>query len=159
MTLDELGRLLREAGLKATPKRRMVAEYLLDSGCARAVEDIRHHLRKRFETLGLPTVYRIAEELTEIGLLARIDLGDRVVRYAACRAHGTGHHHHIVCIKCGSVGVIPKCVFHRQVKALEQTTGFRITGHRLHVEGTCPKCRKALAPGCKPQTASPESEA
>ena len=141
MTLDELDRLLREAGLKATPKRRMVAQYLLDSGDARTVEDIRLHLRKRLATLGLPTVYRIAEELAEIGLLARIDLGDRVVRYAACRAHGTGHHHHIVCVKCGSVGVISKCMFHRQVRALERTTGFRITGHRLHVEGMCPKCR------------------
>ena len=138
---DELGRLLRKGGLKATPKRRMVAEYLLDSGGARTVEDIRHHLRRRLATLGLPTVYRIAEELAGIGLLARIDLGDRVVRYAACGSHGTGHHHHIVCVKCGSVEVMPTCLFQRQVKALEQTTGFRITGHRLHVEGTCPKCQ------------------
>jgi len=142
MEHDELGELLREAGLKATPKRRMVAEYLLDSGYARAVEDIWCHLRKRLATLGLPTVYRIAEELTEIGLLARIDVGDRVVRYAACQAHGTGHHHHIVCTGCGSVGVIPKCGFHRQVDALERTTGFRISGHRLHVEGTCPECQR-----------------
>ena len=139
---DDLGRRLRRVGLKATPKRRMVAEYLLGSGDARTVEDIRRHLRKRMGTLGLPTVYRIAEELAEIGLLARIDLGDRVARYAACRARGTGHHHHIVCLKCGSVEVMPRCLFQRQVKALEQTTGFRITGHRLHVEGMCPNCQR-----------------
>jgi Fe2+ or Zn2+ uptake regulation protein len=136
----EVARLLREGGLKATPKRRMVAEYLLGSGDARTVEDIRRHLRKRLGSLGLPTVYRIVEELAEIGLLARIDLGDRVARYAACRAHGTGHHHHIVCVKCGSVEAMPTCLFQRQVKALEQTTGFRITDHRLHVEGMCPNC-------------------
>ena len=141
MALDELGLLLREAGLKATPKRRMVAEYLLGSGDARTVEDIHRHLRKRMATLGLPTVYRIAEELTDIGLLARIDIGDRVARYAACRTHGTGHHHHIVCTRCGSVEAMPTCLFQRQVKALEQTTGFRITGHRLHVEGMCSNCR------------------
>jgi len=138
---DELCTLLRKGGLKATPKRRMVAEYLLGSGDARTVEDIRRHLRKRLGTLGLPTVYRIAEELAEIGLLARIDLGDRVARYAACRAYGTGHHHHVVCMKCGSVEVMPTCLFQRQVKALEHTTGFRITGHRLQVEGVCPNCQ------------------
>ncbi|HTW91649.1 MAG TPA: Fur family transcriptional regulator [bacterium] len=141
MTPDKLSRLLRDAGLKSTPKRRMVAQYLLGSGDARTVEDIHRHVRRRMATLGLPTVYRIVEELAEIGLLVRIDLGDRVVRYAACSAHGSGHHHHIVCVKCGSVGVIPRCAFHRQVKTLEQTTGFRITGHRLHVEGMCPKCQ------------------
>ena len=148
MTRGELDRLLRDAGLKATPKRRMVARYLLDSDCARAVDEIRRHLRKRLATLGLPTVYRIAEELAGIGLLARIDFGDRVVRYAACRARGSGHHHHIVCVKCGSVGVIPKCDFHRQVKGLEQTTGFRITGHQLHVEGMCPKCQERKGHEC-----------
>jgi Fe2+ or Zn2+ uptake regulation protein len=138
---DELGTLLRKGGLKATPRRRMVAEYLIGSGDARTVEDIRRHLQKRTGTLGLPTVYRIAEELAEIGLLARIDFGDRVARYAACRAHGTGHHHYIVCMKCGSVEVMSTCPFQRQVKSLEKTTGFRITGHRLHVEGMCPNCQ------------------
>ena len=141
MTTEELDDLLRNSGLKATPRRRRVAEYLLAAGSARTPEEVWQHLRRRNRVLGLPTAYRILEELAGIGLLTRVDLADRNLRYAACGAHAAGHHHHIICTNCGSVGVIPTCAFNRQVRSIEQATGFSITSHRLHVEGLCPNCR------------------
>ena len=137
----KLDDILRAAGLKATPRRRRVAQYLFDVGGARTPEEVWRYLRRGKRILGLPTVYRILEELAGIGLLTRVELADRNLRYAACGEHAAGHHHHVVCIKCGTVGVIAGCLFDRQVRAVERSSGFRITSHRLFVEGLCPRCQ------------------
>jgi Fur family ferric uptake transcriptional regulator len=141
MSTAELDRLLRLHGLKATPRRRLVASYLLRQTEARTPDEIRNALRRKSGTLGLPTVYRILEELTQVGLLTRVELPDRNLRYAACHAETGGHHHHVVCTKCGRVGMIPECSFERQIRAAERRSGFRITGHTLQAEGLCPECR------------------
>ena len=141
MSPEKIGELLRSNGLKDTPKRQLVARHVLASRAARTPEQVWHHLRPRLGELGLPTVYRVLQELAEIGIIAEIDLGDRNRRYATCRTTPGIHHHHIVCTKCRSVREIPTCAFNRQVRAIERTTGFRITGHRLQVDGVCPNCR------------------
>jgi len=141
MTTDELNDVLRNAGLKATPRRRRVAEYLLAAGSALTPEEVWRRLRRRNRVLGLPTVYRILDELAGIGLLTRVDLADRNLRYAACRAETGEHHHRIICPTCGRVGTIPDCSFERQIRAVERRSGFRITGHTLQAEGLCPECR------------------
>jgi Fur family ferric uptake transcriptional regulator len=141
MRTAELDRLLRLHGLKATPRRRLVASFLLQQTEARTPDEVRTALRQRSGTLGLPTVYRILEELTRVGLLTRVELRDRNLRYAACRAEAGEHHHHIVCTKCGRVGTIAGCSFERQIRAAERHSGFRVTGHTLQAEGLCPQCR------------------
>ena len=46
------------------------------------------------------SVYRILEELEQAQLVARIEVGHGIVRYEPIR-HGHGHHHHMVCDRCG----------------------------------------------------------
>jgi len=141
MSTAELDRLLRLHGLKATPRRRLVASWLLRQSEALTPDEVRTALRCRSGTLGLPTVYRILEELTSVGLLTRVDMPDRNLRYAACRAETGEHHHHVVCTRCGRVGTIPECSFEQQIQTAERHSGFRITGHTLQAEGLCPECR------------------
>lgn len=52
------------------------------------------------------TIYRNLSDLTEAGLLRRLDLGDKVWRYEVCRAeaeHSEMVHPHFVCTACGDV--------------------------------------------------------
>ena len=144
MTMDESTAAgLRERGLKVTPRRLAVARLLRSRRGAMTPEAVWQRLRPALGSLGLPTVYRILEDLVEAGLLTRVDLGDQVRRYAACRARRGSHHHHTVCVGCGSVGELSDCPVEREVRRLERRTGFRVLSHRLQVEGLCAKCRRA----------------
>jgi Fur family ferric uptake transcriptional regulator len=40
------------------------------------------------------------EELEEIDMVQRVEVGQGIVRYEAVR-EGHGHHHHLVCDRCG----------------------------------------------------------
>jgi Fur family ferric uptake transcriptional regulator len=134
--------VLREKGMKVTPKRLAVADLFRPLRGSMTPEMVWKRLRPKLGALGLPTVYRILEDLVRAGILTRIELADRVLRYAACRAEPGVHHHHLVCVRCGTVSEVEDCAFERHVRGVERRTGFRVTGHRLHVEGLCSKCRQ-----------------
>jgi Fur family ferric uptake transcriptional regulator len=144
MTTDEsVTASLHRQGLKATPKRLAVAQLLLRTRGSMTPEQVWQKLRPRLGELGLPTVYRILEDLVRVGLATRVELADHALRYAACRARPDTHHHHLVCVNCGAVGVVEGCTFEREVSRVEARTGFRVLGHKLQVEGLCADCRKA----------------
>jgi Fe2+ or Zn2+ uptake regulation protein len=142
--MDEAGvrAALHADGLKATPRRLAIAGLLLATGRAETPEAVRARLRPRLGRLGLPTVYRVLEELAGAGLATRVERGDRARSYAACRAEPDTHHHHIVCTGCGRVDVID-CAFPAgERRRVERRTGFRVSGHTMQVEGVCPGCRE-----------------
>lgn len=142
MSLDSVASVLHDHGLKATPRRLAAARLLFDSGRAMTPDEVRDRLRPELGRLGLPTVYRIMDELAGAGLLARVERDDRLLSYAACRAEPGRHHHHLVCTRCGRVEVVG-CGFPAgQRRGIERRTGFRVTGHRMQVEGLCPDCRR-----------------
>lgn len=143
MTTDDTVRTnLRGHGLKATPKRLAVAGLFLSRRGSMTPEAVWQRLRPQLGELGLPTVYRILEDLVRVGLLTRVELEDRVLRYAVCRAEPGTHHHHLVCVSCGDVGEVEGCSFEREVRRVERRTGFRVLSHRLQIDGICSACRR-----------------
>ena len=56
------------------------------------------------------TIYRNLTELTDAGMLARVELGDHVWRFELRRQDGAGGHEeshpHFVCISCGEVSCL-----------------------------------------------------
>ena len=56
------------------------------------------------------TIYRNLTELTEAGILVRVELGDHVWRFELRRADGAGGHEeshpHFVCTSCGEVSCL-----------------------------------------------------
>lgn len=148
MKPEEIGAALHQNGLRNTAKRRAVAGLLLASGKAVTPAEVWQKLRPKLGRLGLPSVYRILEDLTRAGLLTRIRLG-RGLEYAACRVQhderllgrvAAGHHHHLVCVGCGRVEPIACSFPPSQVRRIRRRTGFRVTGHTFQVEGQCPDC-------------------
>ena len=133
---------LRRKGLKATPRRLAVAGLLATTGRALTAETVHARLLPKLGRLGLQTVYRVLEELAEVGLLTRIERADRLRCYAICRAESNVHHHHIVCTDCGRVEVVD-CIFPVGYRRrIERRTGFRVNGHSMQVAGVCPGCQE-----------------
>jgi Fur family peroxide stress response transcriptional regulator len=54
-----------------------------------------------------------------------------------------GAHAHVVCTRCGSIADVAAPIAADMLAAVTQTTGYRISGHRMEWYGLCPACASA----------------
>ncbi len=85
------------------------------------------------------SVFRNLTRLADDGILARVELGDGKARFEALRPH----HEHISCEECGAVAEVPGCLVESLTPAVEERTGFAVTGHHLVFSGRCAGCATA----------------
>lgn len=141
LSRDELRKMLRSKGLRATPARVALLGALCDaSGPVSHLE-----LASQLDSLGLDksTVFRGLQDLTEVGLLRRLDLGDHVWRYepivdsgSTVDAHSDHDrvHPHMLCVECGEV----RCLKEDDINIeLSKDLG---TVLDVLVKGHCSKC-------------------
>ena len=85
------------------------------------------------------SVYRIMEELEEIGLLQRVEIGQGMVRYEPVR-RGHGHHHHLVCDHCGRLQPFTDDALERAIRRLSDRVPLRVSEHEIVIHGACETC-------------------
>ena len=93
---------------RRTRQRTAVQEVLAELHEFRTAQQIHDELRKRGDSIGLTTVYRTLQSLSEAGELDALRNADGETAYRRC---SDGHHHHLVCRSCGrtvSVSHTPK---------------------------------------------------
>jgi Fur family ferric uptake transcriptional regulator len=126
---------LAEAGFRSGGGRRKVIELLGRQGCALTALQIDSEL----PGVGRATVYRALEQLEEMGLIQRIDLGGDAAGYE--RVDPTGHHHHhIVCENCGRVVAFEDERLEKVIVALEKRPDFEVSSHEVTLRGRCAEC-------------------
>jgi Fur family transcriptional regulator, ferric uptake regulator len=118
-------------------RRAVLAAIGGEHGSFTAVE-LYDRARKREPGLSLATVYRT------IDLLRRTDAvrplaGSEKGEYVRC---SRGHHHHLICLACGSVEETALCAAPSAAE-LRRRHGFTPVSHELDVYGTCADCRAA----------------
>lgn len=128
---------LKKLGLKNTPVRRLILNYLSDQKKPQSVDDIYNKLYQTGEKLDKVTIYRTINTLTELHLLHRVDFGDGSARYELSTLP---HHHHLICESCGAVEDIDICVSAPKIKQIEKKSRFKIQHHLLDFYGTCANC-------------------
>ena len=89
--------------------------------------------------------YRNLTVLLDAGVAHRLPGADEFARYELAEELA-GHHHHLVCEKCGKVADVDTSS--RLEKALAEAArvaaaenGFDVTGHRIDLLGLCDDCR------------------
>lgn len=138
-TREELKARLRGLGLRATSSRIAVLGRLHD-----AARPLSH--AELMETLAdqgwdPATVYRILSDLTEAGLLRRMDLGDHIWRFELldeCRSIQDDHAH-FLCTDCGEVTCLPEVEL-RTVSGQALPAALRGAELHLKVTGRCNLC-------------------
>ncbi len=140
LTEQEVVRKLRERGYRLTASRRAVIRVLLRSDHHLTPQEIYERAKSEDARIGLVTVYRTLDLLTEMGLAKRLHGEDGCHGYAAS-APGV-HRHYLVCTECGAVVEFDGYAEIENLLAkLESKTGFVVTDHWLQVFGLCPECR------------------
>lgn len=133
------GARLAQAGYRQGGARSAVLEQLDGQECALTAYEIEAALRGRGRAVGRASVYRVLEELSELGLVTKVELGQGQARYEPARAEH--HHHHLVCDRCGAVVPFGDEQLERAIERISRRVDFDVSGHEIVLRGLCAACR------------------
>ncbi len=136
--------LLKSLSLKSTPKRIALLEILDAEKVYLSPEAIWKKLQARFKSIGLPTVYRILEELHEGNIISRVLHPDRKLYYYLCR--NEEHHHHFICVSCSRVEDLHFCAEKEIETLVVKGMKGKVLSHILQINGLCSKCLTEQVP-------------
>ncbi len=120
---------MRGQGYKATPQRLAVLQAL-----AAGQHQSMGELRRRCPRVGMVTIYRTLDLLSELGIVRRMDLGDGP-RYELA----DNHHHHLICESCGTISEFEECPLDPERVSLASSE-FEVRSHSIAVYGRCAAC-------------------
>ena len=130
---------LSELGYRLTPQRMMVLSAIENSDNHISAEEIYAQIVVKYPNVNISTVYRTLELLKRLGLVTETDLGGGRVRYHSAEK---GHHHHLVCQKCGTIIDIDESTLARLQDVLLHRYNFSAELRHVAIFGLCEKCRK-----------------
>jgi len=128
---------LSELGYRLTPQRMMVLSAIENSDNHISAEEIYAQIVVKYPNVNISTVYRTLELLKRLGLVTETDLGGGRVRYHSAEK---GHHHHLVCEKCGTIIDIDESTLARLQDVLLHRYNFSARLSHLAIFGRCVNC-------------------
>lgn len=139
---------LQRAGHRRGGARELLIDLLEQERCALTVQEMGRRLNGRYEQgvtsrpVGIASVYRGIEVLADLGLVARVEVGDGISRYerVAPEQSEAHHHHHFVCDSCGCLVPFDDTALEQAIVALEHRVGFAVSGHEVVLHGACSGC-------------------
>jgi len=134
-------------GYKITLGREAVLDVLFNTDKHLSADDIYMIIHSKYPNIGLATIYRTLDILSDLGIIFKFDFGDGKTRYELAEGHkGIRHHHHLVCTECRRV-IDYTDFIDEEIELLKQTEkglsekyNFKITNHLIQFYGVCEKC-------------------
>jgi Fur family ferric uptake transcriptional regulator len=131
--------VLDDAGYRSGGARRAVVELLGRQNCCLSAQEIFDRLRAARRPVGIASVYRTLETLSELRLVKRVDAGDGIARYEPAAADGD-HHHHLICRDCGKVEAFSDARLERAIDKVAGGLGYDVDEHEIVLTGACSDC-------------------
>ncbi|HEV7203654.1 MAG TPA: Fur family transcriptional regulator [Jatrophihabitans sp.] len=125
---------------RATRQGEAVREALRSAGGFRSAQDVYAVLRADGATVGLSTVYRHLQAFVDAGHVDVIHTPDGEATYRYCGDPGEGHHHHLVCRRCGRTEEIEGRAIERWAGEVATSHGYTEVDHTVELFGVCPPC-------------------
>ena len=125
---------IRRMGLKATPQRMAVVEYMDGIRGHPSAEDVHREIKKAHPTVSLSTVYKTLDLLRERGMVFEVYTG------SGSRYEGRGEIHvNLVCERCGRIDDLGGEFVHDLLGWASKSTGYKIHGSP-QMMGICGQC-------------------
>jgi Fur family ferric uptake transcriptional regulator len=139
--IEKIKQQLQSQGYKLTPQREATVRVLLENEADHlSAEDVFMLVKDKAPEIGLATVYRTLELLSELHVVEKMNFGDGVARYDLRNDSTHHHHHHLICVQCGAVDEIMEDWLTELEERLEREYLFRVLDHRLDFQGICYRC-------------------
>ncbi|WP_430295537.1 Fur family transcriptional regulator [Sinomonas sp. B1-1] len=142
-------RASESAGRPAAREQRVTKQRVAVSAALDRLEDfvstqeLHRMLHDEGASVSLATTYRILQSMAEEGLVdvLRSDEGEAVYR----RCEATGHHHHLVCRRCGKAVDIEAPAVETWASRVAREHGYTAVEHTVEIFGLCPQCTALAA--------------
>ncbi len=131
----------KSIGLKLTPQRLAILEYLKDNREHPSAADIYAAVSEKFPTMSFATVYNTLKALKDRDHVLELAIDGGKKRYDP----DTVRHHHLICTECRKIVDI-FVEFDLNVPEAE-LNGFEIRANHVDFYGVCPQCRENVVMG------------
>ena len=140
MKIEEIEKILADAGIGATPNRLLVLRAI---ACARRPVSLMD-LDTRLETLDKSSISRVLNLLERESNIHVMQDGRGIAKYELCHGHDHCHseedmHIHFYCTKCRETF----CFEDIAVPPVKVPEGFRIDSVNYMLMGVCPDCARS----------------
>lgn len=132
---------LKVSGVRITPQRHAILEYLINSIAHPTADEIYKALEGKFPNMSVATVYNNLRVFKDVGLVKELTYGDSSSRFDFT----THDHYHAICESCGKIVDFQYPGLDEVEQFASHVTGFKVSHHRLEVYGLCPDCAKKEA--------------
>ncbi|MBA7593491.1 Ferric uptake regulation protein [subsurface metagenome] len=128
---------MRELGYRLTPQRMLILAAVQASDSHISAEEIYSQVRAQYPHVNISTVYRTLDLLKGLSLVTETDLGEGRVRYHYA---DKGHHHHLICERCGAIIDVDEDLFLPLKRTLLKDYQFNADIRHFAIFGRCTKC-------------------
>jgi Fur family peroxide stress response transcriptional regulator len=132
---------LKSTGVRITPQRLAILEYMISSMSHPTADDIYRALEPNFPNMSVATVYNNLRVFREAGLVKELPFGDSSSRFDFV----THDHYHIICQDCGTIVDFHYPALDEVEHVASHVTGFQVNSHRMEIYGKCPSCAAKAA--------------
>ncbi len=126
----------KDKGLKLTPQRLAIFEFLDGNSGHPSAEDIYREIQRKYPMTSFATVYKTLEMLKKRGDLLELTIDPARRRYDP----ETKHHHHLICVDCKKIIDI-YTDFQIDMEE-DRMDSFEMVGNHIEFYGICPECKK-----------------
>lgn len=143
--MKQIKEKLSNAGYKLTPQREVTVQVMIDQDSEHlSAEEIYIKVKDQNVGIGLATVYRTLEILTELKILNKITFQDGLARYDLMKSETNHQPHHLLCLNCGAIEEVQHDLLKEVEDKIEHEYQFQITDHRLTFHGICKNCKTSV---------------
>lgn len=135
-TPETWSQALRERGRRVTRQRLTVLEAAQANPHASA-ETVLAYAHSALPGLTAQSVYQVLADLSEIGLLRKLETPGSPARYETRRGD---NHHHVMCMRCGAVEDVACVVGHAPCLTPSEDGGMRVVAADVLFQRVCAAC-------------------
>ena len=136
---EKVVKRLRESGLKITPQRLSIIEFLQGNHSHPSAEDIYREILRIHPSISFTTVYKTLQTLRDLGEIQELRVDPERAHYDP----DTSDHAHAFCRSCSQIsdleytGDMPDLV----MSLSDGPDGFEVHSVQVHAVGVCGECR------------------
>ena len=135
---EHLSHSLQKSGMRLTPQRIAICNYLASREDHPTAADIYQHLKSQYTSLSLATVYNTLDVLVALGEINALgNAGDGMVHFDP----RTDPHINLACVQCHEITDIASPHIQQMNAEIKDTSGYRLLGSRVLYYGVCPDCQ------------------
>lgn len=123
---------------KHSKQRQAVLDAVLSADRHVSADEVFAMLKERDSEIGIATVYRNLNLLTEWGALSRIKDPEKGYIYE----NAENKHYHFHCMECNKIEDVPVEYAEELDELISEKMGVTVKGHTMVFEGVCAECRQ-----------------